>query len=206
MVDAPANSHNSIGLKELFIIDQHAADEKKRFEELNKSSSLSRQPLAHPWRLRFNAMQEQIVLSHLEIFSANGFSIEVDGAARPGQRVLVKTLPMSEQHRGSVIFTEDDIFELIEILKAGGAEYVSSSSTEQQLSYRSFWGSTSSIPRPPKVWQVMASRACRGAIMIGSALRDSQMRSIVRAAQAIERMYIRLAQCIIAIIDPISIT
>ena len=77
-------------------------------------------------------------------------------------------------------FKEDDILELIEILKSGGAEYVpNAQNVQQQNSYRSFWGSTSSVPRPPKVWVVMASRACRGAIMIGAALRDGQMREVV---------------------------
>merc|ERR1712217_434015 len=35
------------------------------------------------------------------------------------------------------------------------------------------------VPRPKKVWQLLASRACRGAIMIGKALRTSEMEKIL---------------------------
>ena len=37
--------------KDLFIIDQHASDEKYNFERLTKTTQLNRQPLLHPQAL-----------------------------------------------------------------------------------------------------------------------------------------------------------
>ena len=45
--------------------------------------------------------------------------------------------------------------------------------------HRSLWGTESAVPRPPKVWTMLASRACRGADMIGKVLQPPRMRTII---------------------------
>merc|ERR1719201_646657 len=57
---------------QLFIIDQHASDEKFRFEGLNRESKIDRQPLVNPHYLQLNPAQEQLAESHLETFRKNG--------------------------------------------------------------------------------------------------------------------------------------
>merc|ERR1719263_2077315 len=44
--------------------------------------------------------------------------------------------------------------------------------------HRGLWSSTA-LPRPPKVWKMLASSACRHAIMIGKALRVSEMEKVL---------------------------
>ncbi|MCO5570235.1 hypothetical protein L7F22_023954 [Adiantum nelumboides] len=53
---------------DLFIIDQHASDEKYNFERLSKTTVLNRQPLLRPLPLDFSAAEEVIVMTHIETF------------------------------------------------------------------------------------------------------------------------------------------
>ena len=47
---------------DLFIVDQHASDEIYNFERLQRTSTLTRQPLIHPVPLDLTASEEQTVL------------------------------------------------------------------------------------------------------------------------------------------------
>jgi len=60
---------------DLFIIDQHASDEKFNFESLQKSTKINSQRLLSPIPLELTAADEEIVSQHLEIFARNGFGI-----------------------------------------------------------------------------------------------------------------------------------
>jgi len=48
------------------------------------------------------------------------------------------------------------------------------------------FGSTTALPRPRKVWQLPACRACHGAIMIGTALRVNEMKHILDNLSSLE--------------------
>lgn len=63
---------------DLFIVDQHATDEKYNFETLQKSVQLQHQPLAVPQSLDLTAVNEMILIDHLPIFEKNGFKFEID--------------------------------------------------------------------------------------------------------------------------------
>merc|ERR1712014_133844 len=52
--------------------------------------------------------------------------------------------------------------------------------------HRGLWSSTA-VPRPPKVWQLLACRACRGATMIGKALRIGEMERILANLSSLEQ-------------------
>eukprot|EP00249_Psilotum_nudum_P020639 c27788_g1_i2 orf=360-2978(-) len=54
--------------QDLFIIDQHASDEKYNFERLSKSTVLNRQPLLRPLPLDLSAAEEVVVSMHIETF------------------------------------------------------------------------------------------------------------------------------------------
>ncbi|KAJ4415123.1 ATP-binding mismatch repair protein [Neurospora sp. IMI 360204] len=63
---------------ELFIIDQHASDEKYNFERLQSTTTVQSQRLVQPKPLTLTAVEEEIILEHLPILSQNGFSVHVD--------------------------------------------------------------------------------------------------------------------------------
>lgn len=63
---------------DLFIVDQHASDEKFRFEKLNNEIKLKTQKLVVPKNLNLTAVNETIIIEHQEFFDANGFSLAIN--------------------------------------------------------------------------------------------------------------------------------
>ncbi|EYB34423.1 hypothetical protein FG05_01929 [Fusarium graminearum] len=144
---------------ELFIIDQHATDEKYNFERLQEVQTVQSQRLVHPKRLELTALEEEIILQNIPAIEANGFKVHVDmsGDEPVGSRCEVLALPMSRE----VTFSLADFEELIALLGEESSE-------------------SKHIPRPSKVRKMFASRACRSSVMIGKALTHGQMETLVR--------------------------
>ncbi|RDA88967.1 hypothetical protein CP532_0710 [Ophiocordyceps camponoti-leonardi (nom. inval.)] len=144
---------------ELFIIDQHASDEKYNFERLQSSTLLQSQALVVPKSLRLTALEEEIVSANLAGIEANGFRVSWDAsqAGAVGSRCQLLALPLSRE----TTFDVGDLEELIALL---GDE-------PTQSGY---------IPRPSKVRKMFAMRACRGSVMIGQALTPNQMATLVK--------------------------
>ncbi|KAH7198634.1 uncharacterized protein B0J16DRAFT_42617 [Fusarium flagelliforme] len=160
----PASSRSGEELEaadndELFIIDQHATDEKYNFERLQEIQTVQSQRLVHPKRLELTALEEEIVLQNIPAIEANGFKVHVDmsGEEPVGSRCEVLALPMSRE----VTFSLTDLEELIALLGEESSE-------------------SKHIPRPSKVRKMFASRACRSSVMIGKALTHGQMETLVR--------------------------
>jgi DNA mismatch repair protein PMS2 len=153
---------------ELFIIDQHASDEKYNFERLQSSTTVSNQRLVHPILLDLTAVEEEIVLDNLSALEKNGFIVETDtsGSVPVGQRCKLLTLPLSKE----VTFDTTDLDELIYLL--------AESPTLNDLS---------TVPRPAKVRKMFAMRACRSSIMIGKTLSRRQMGDVLRHMGEIEK-------------------
>ncbi|KAL1842616.1 hypothetical protein VTJ49DRAFT_4664 [Mycothermus thermophilus] len=145
---------------ELFIIDQHASDEKYNFERLQATTTVQSQRLVQPKTLELTALEEEIILEHIPQLERNGFQVAVDtsGAKPVGQRVQLLSLPLSRETTFSVADFEELVFLL-------GDNPTSSPST---------------VPRPSKVRKMFAMRACRSSIMIGRALSARQMARVVR--------------------------
>ncbi|KAM0245090.1 hypothetical protein ACHAQJ_010653 [Trichoderma viride] len=143
---------------ELFIIDQHASDEKFNYEKLQSTTEIQSQRLVHPMRLRLTALEEEIILENPTALNANGFKVITDttGSFPVGSRCQLMALPLSRE----VTFKLEDLEELISLLGDKSAE-------------------SSYIPRPSKVQKMLAMRACRSSIMIGKAMTRSQMYSLV---------------------------
>jgi DNA mismatch repair protein PMS2 len=148
---------------ELFIIDQHASDEKYNFERFTESTVLVSQRLVHPHPLELTAIEEEVILNNAHALTANGFIIDMDesGDTATGQRAKLTSLPMSKE----VTFTPRDLEELLALL----IETPPSSSLENKY-----------IPRPSKVRKLLASRACRSSVMVGKTLKGKQMENIVK--------------------------
>ncbi|XP_038064303.1 mismatch repair endonuclease PMS2-like isoform X2 [Patiria miniata] len=139
--------------RDLFIIDQHATDEKYNFEMLQRHTVLQGQRLIQPMPLELTAVSESILIDNLEIFKKNGFDFSIDMEAMPTQRVKLTSLPMSKNWT----FGKEDIDEVIFMLS----------------------DSPGVMCRPSRVRQMFASRSCRKSIMIGTALNKREMRKLV---------------------------
>jgi DNA mismatch repair protein PMS2 len=156
---------------ELFIIDQHASDEKINFERLQSTTTVQNQRLVHPKRLDLTAVEEEIVIENQIILEKNGFVVDVDDSGdKPiGQRCSLLSLPLSKE----VVFDVRDLEELIAIL----SETSTSNTTDPGVD----------IPRPSKVRKMFAMRACRSSIMIGKTLTQRQMERVVRDMGTIDK-------------------
>ncbi|KAI1775214.1 DNA mismatch repair protein MutL [Hypoxylon cercidicola] len=145
---------------ELFIIDQHATDEKYNFERLQANTVVQSQRLVQPKLLELTALEEEVIKENLQALEANGFLVKMDesGEQPVGSRCQLLSLPLSRE----TTFSLADLEELISIL------------TDHQSA------SASAIPRPSKVRKMFAMRACRSSVMIGRSLPVKQMEKLVR--------------------------
>ncbi|KFY37486.1 hypothetical protein V494_04739 [Pseudogymnoascus sp. VKM F-4513 (FW-928)] len=139
---------------DVFIIDQHASDEKYNFERLQASTTVQSQRLVKPKPLSLTAVEEEIVIEHLDALETNGFILSVDHDAPVGERCHLVSLPLSRE----TTFSLSDLEELIVLL------------TETP---------PGQIPRPSKVRKMFAMRACRSSVMIGRTLTTKQMAKLV---------------------------
>lgn len=146
---------------DLFIVDQHATDEKYNFETLQAQTTLKNQKLVIPQALDLTAVNECILMDNLEIFIKNGFNFVIDGDAEPTKRVRLAAKPISQNWE----FGKEDIDELLFMLQ----------------------DSPHTMCRPSRVRAMFASRACRKSVMIGTALNKSTMRQLVNHMGEIEQ-------------------
>ena len=138
---------------DLFIIDQHASDEKYNFEDQQRNTVLKSQRLICPQSLDLTAVNENILMENLDVFRKNGFDFEINEEAPVSQRIKLVSSPVSRNWS----FGKSDIDELIFMLSdSPGVNY-----------------------RPSNVRKMFASRACRKSVMVGTSLNDGQMRRIV---------------------------
>ncbi|GAB00070.1 uncharacterized protein L969DRAFT_80078 [Mixia osmundae IAM 14324] len=140
---------------DIFIIDQHASDEKYNFERLQAHTKMQSQRLLAPRLLHWTASDELLAIEHEEILRANGFEIAVEREARVGQRVKLIAQPMSQK----TTFGVPELEELLFLLRENGGR---------------------TMVRPTKTRKMFAMRACRSSVMIGTALSKQQMTSIIR--------------------------
>ncbi|KAM4624603.1 mismatch repair endonuclease PMS2 [Polymixia lowei] len=138
---------------DIFMIDQHATDEKYNFEMLQQHTALQGQRLIAPQNLHLTAVSENVLMENVEIFRKNGFDFLIDEDAQVMERVKLVSLPTSKNWT----FGPADIEELIFMLS----------------------DSPGVMCRPSRVRQMFASRACRKSVMIGTALSVSEMKKLV---------------------------
>ncbi|XP_021926704.1 mismatch repair endonuclease PMS2 isoform X2 [Zootermopsis nevadensis] len=146
---------------DLFIIDQHATDEKYNFEMLQLNTILQNQRLVIPQKLDLTSVNESILIENEEIFNKNGFDFIIDEKAEPTKRVQLTAIPVSKTWE----FGKEDIDELIFMLQ----------------------DSPHTMCRPSRIRSMFASRACRKSVMIGTALSRADMRRLIENMGQIEQ-------------------
>ncbi|XP_015040235.2 mismatch repair endonuclease PMS2 isoform X1 [Drosophila pseudoobscura] len=152
---------------DLFIVDQHASDEKYNFETLQRSTQLEYQRLTVPQSLDLTAVNEMVLIDHLPVFEKNGFKFEINHEAPATKKVRLLGKPYSRQWE----FGKEDIDELIFMLQDAPE---------------------GTICRPSRVRSMFASRACRKSVMIGTALnRTTTMRRLITQMGEIEQPWVR---------------
>ena len=161
-----ATRTSSDGKDELFIIDQHAADEKFNFERLQETTVVQNQRLVKARVLDLTAIEEEIIMDSGPALEKNGFLISMDtsGDSAVGRRCRLLSLPMSRE----VVFDTRDLEELVALLSDGAS-------------------SATDVPRPSKVRRMFAMRACRSSIMIGRTLTPRQMGDVVHHLGELEK-------------------
>ncbi|XP_046688223.1 LOW QUALITY PROTEIN: mismatch repair endonuclease PMS2-like, partial [Homalodisca vitripennis] len=143
---------------DLFIIDQHATDEKYNFETLQRTTTISNQKLVVPQQLELTAVNESILIDSIDVFKANGFEFKIDENAPTTKKVKLTSIPMSKNWT----FGKDDIDELLFMLQHVPLGFPKTCCV-----------------RPSRVRAMFASRACRKSVMIGTALSHSEMKRLI---------------------------
>lgn len=143
---------------DLFIIDQHAIDERFNFEKLLQNPPISYQNLVCPLNLKLSAINEMIIIDHIDIFKQFGFGIKIDSDADIGLRILLTRIPIGKEWVGG----KADLEELAETIRGSSADCFQSknfifSGLKREIAYR----------------------ACRSSVMIGEVLSTIQMKQLL---------------------------
>uniref|UniRef100_A0A8C9HQW1 MutL C-terminal dimerisation domain-containing protein n=1 Tax=Piliocolobus tephrosceles TaxID=591936 RepID=A0A8C9HQW1_9PRIM len=129
----------------LFIIDQHAADEKSNFEKYNKIFTMKSQKLISKMDLELSPAQIHIIKKYEGIFLANGFDIEIV------EEPINKKRKINFNKEHNYIQNNKNI----------------DNKKETWFNYN--------FPRPQRIWRILASKACRNAVMVGKTLNTTEM-------------------------------
>eukprot|EP00915_Cephaloidophora_sp_WS-2016_P006868 GHVH01009259.1.p1 GENE.GHVH01009259.1~~GHVH01009259.1.p1 ORF type:complete len:600 (+),score=66.05 GHVH01009259.1:801-2600(+) len=186
----------------VFLIDQHASDEKARFENLEKNLKLKKQQLLVPHKALFplsmrSWLNHQFIADPDGIVSkllAEGFSITTNS---DGEFLLhTKPVVMGQQ------LEVEDLIQMVDLLMESeqqssmtfdavnsgaasrpsrfGTHSLSQTTSHLDLVEEAWRSKPWGRIRPPRTWFILASRSCRGAIMIGTVLSLKKMYHVVK--------------------------
>ncbi|KAG0286996.1 Mismatch repair endonuclease pms2 [Linnemannia gamsii] len=168
---------------DIFVIDQHASDEKYNFETLQAKTVFSTQRLFQPKKLHLMAQEEITVVDHMKMLNMNGFYLDYNPQAQVSHRLQLVTLPVSEK----VVFDLQDFEELVFLLSQQTESSYGSLGDDDDEGERvghhhkhKLHSPQDKMVRCSKVRSLFASRACRRSVMIGHVLNHTQMKRIVR--------------------------
>ena len=129
---------------------------------------------------------ESIIIENIQIFEANGFNFLVDEDNPPGHKLHITTLPFTM----NVQFDENDIHEfasLIESVEFMGGVNTDSPGEIPNLVIKNSDISKVSALKLPRLVCLLASRACRTSVMVGTSLSFTEMKMIVSNMSSIDQ-------------------
>lgn len=156
---------------DLFIVDQHASDEKHTFENLQRTTKFQKQRLICPIPLEdLTPRDKEIVYENRAVFSNSGF--EFDEATEGPGTIRLTSVP----HCKGITFSSADVVEMIGMIERGERSL-------WHLEANSGRGDEASEQQyavyPSRFRALLASKACRTSIMIGKALTKKKMKEIL---------------------------
>jgi len=163
---------------DLFIIDQHASDERTNFEKFSKETILNKQPLLHPQQLELSPTEVLTIRENMHVFKANGFEFKEDhhnNTKEETGKLTLSAVPFSK----NITFGVVDVLELVGLLErgegggGGGGAWGNGGQNSNN-------NTSMTVVRPSRVKAMLASRACRSSIMIGRALDKGAMKGVLR--------------------------
>jgi len=163
---------------ELFLIDQHAANEKYLFEEYFRNIKLNYQRLIIPIKVRSPPWIEQVVQDFGQELAENGFHAEVGEDSDGNRCIQINSLPTLSGigFNRSAALTVKDFMEITEALHEGSIHPRRDTGDPLCL-----------IKSLSSVRAHLASKACRTAIMVGDALSMSKMTNVVHSLSKLEQ-------------------
>lgn len=170
-----------LGRRSLFIIDQHAADEKANYEHFCATLRLHTQQLLAPVPLELSPADLALARSELPALSACGFALQDDGA-----RLLLTGFPLSGHTELGVADFHELLAALAERRTPAAAAAAAPPLSSSAPSSSSQSASQANVPRPRRVTAMLMSRACRRAVMIGDPLEPDQCRKIIRTLATLQ--------------------
>jgi len=127
------------------------------------------------------------VEDHLEVFRMNGFGVSFDPDQVAGRRVLVRSIP----HTHNKALGEEDFIALVHQLYEHPwkpPKHNDTTAPTGGAGSRDTWGTLlAGVPRPKRVWDVLASKACRSAVMIGKGLNVYEMSQLVSRMSTLQQ-------------------
>lgn len=142
---------------DLFVVDQHASDERANYERLCASTTLQRQPLLAPVPLDLAPDEAAAARDGAAVLAANGFAV---ADAPDGGGLVLTAVPYT---RGDV-FGPADVAELAaQLARCGPAARAPGRPP----------------PRPARVRAMLAMRACKASIRIGKPLARAEQAAVV---------------------------
>ena len=202
---------------QLWILDQHACDERVNFERLMAETVIKSQTLIQPLLIELDPSEESCVLDNMEIFEKNGFKFKYDETKPPRHRLALTALPHSGARDGrkAVNFGKEDVSALCGILGAtsssafddDGIDYTSGAGAGTGADGGGMYGNNAVrryagsqvlpdgdeadkvLVRLPKAIAMFASRACRGSVMIGTALSKRGMEKVVKSLDDVNQPF-----------------
>ncbi|KAJ7440301.1 hypothetical protein B0H11DRAFT_1883210 [Mycena galericulata] len=157
------DSEGGVAMDDLFIVDQHAADEKYNFETLQQTTRIRSQKLFRPQPLELTAGDELLALENIDVLRQNGFEVDLQSATENhGPRLSLTAQPISKD----TVFDMKDLEELIHLMHDRPA---------------------GEMVRCSKARSMFAMRACRKSVMVGMPLTKGQMTAVVRHMGTMEQ-------------------
>ncbi|KAJ2930783.1 hypothetical protein H1R20_g6325, partial [Candolleomyces eurysporus] len=151
-------------MDDLFIVDQHAADEKYNFENLQLTTKIQSQKLLRPRILELTAADELVASENIQILKDNGFEVQESDSASMGGRLQLMAQPVSK----NTVFNIKDLEELIHLLRDSPS---------------------GTMVRCSKARAMFASRACRKSVMVGMPLNQNQMYTNLQVTGSVSWFY-----------------
>ena len=149
--------------KSLFIIDQHAADEKINYEMLLKNLTIKKQPTICPIKVEmFSIAEKNTIYSQKELYEQLGFNIH-----KEQDNIFITSFPSIYSYK----FKYEDFINIVRKLQEKNYKIIEGEFKNNDQVKKLFLSDS--------VLKYIATKACRMSIMIGVTLDKNRMEQVL---------------------------